>query len=631
MRHVVIGTAGHVDHGKTALVKALTGTDTDRLAEERRRGITIELGFAHCALEGADAGIVDVPGHEDFVRTMVAGATGVDVALLVVAADESVMPQTVEHAAILDFLAVPVGVVAVTKADLVDPAWLDLVRADIRERLAGSRVSWQAIVPVSSVTGAGLPELRAALTAAAAAARPRRADDLFRLPVDRAFSVAGAGTVVTGTAWSGSVKVGDEVRVLPGDAKGRVRGLQSHGEQQDAAIPGRRTALALTGVTREQAGRGTTVVAGGPWRGTDVLDVVLSLLPSSPPVGQRTRVRVHLGTVEVLARVTPGAPGGIAPGATGDARLRLETAVVARWGDRVVVRAYSPVTTIGGGVVADPWPAPRPRRPHDLAALLAAAPARLAAAVSRAGDHGLAVADLGVRLGVAPADANELIGAGVEQGRFGRVEDRLIATPVLDAAQARIEAALVEYHAAHPLEPGMARETLRRTVGDMAVADAALAALVAAGSCVDDGPTVRLTAHEVRVSGADAAVVAAIRNAVEAAGFEGVTSEGAEAVAGKGGLGARAALEFLTRAGEAVRVGRDRYVSAGIMKVMLGRIQEVIRTSGQVGPAQLRDLFGLTRKFSIPMLEWLDGQGYTVRQGDIRVAGPRLTGGTERS
>jgi selenocysteine-specific elongation factor len=562
---------------------------------------------------------------------MVAGATGVDVALLVVAADESVMPQTLEHASILDFLAVPVGVVAVTKADLVEPGWLDLVRADVRERLAGSRVRWQAIVPVSSVTGAGLPELRAALAAAAGAARPRRADDLFRLPVDRAFSVAGAGTVVTGTAWSGSVKVGDEVRVLPGNAKGRVRGVQSHGEQQAAAIPGRRTALAVTGIAREAAGRGTTVVAGGGWRDTDVLDVVLTLLPTAPPVGQRTRVRVHLGTVEVLARVTPAAPGGIAAGATGDARLRLETPVVARWGDHFVVRAYSPATTIGGGIVADPWPAPRPRRPRDLAVLLDGPAARLAAAVRRAGDHGVGIEELGVRLGVAPPDVAPLIDAGTQAGRFGRVGDRLVGAAALDGAKSRIEAALAAHHAAHPLQPGMAREALRRAVADAELADAVLDALAADGRCVAEGQTVRLPTHEVRVTAAEAVVVDAIRNALEAAGFEGVMSEDADAAAAPGGLGRRAALEFLARSGEAVRIGRDRYVSAGIMKMMLGRIREALGASGQMGPAQLRDLFGLTRKFSIPLLEWLDGQGYTVRQGDVRVAGPRLTVGPERS
>jgi selenocysteine-specific elongation factor len=620
---VVIGTAGHVDHGKTALVRALTGTETDRLAEERRRGITIELGFARCALPGVEAGIVDVPGHEDFVRTMVAGATGVDVALLVVAADESVMPQTLEHAAILDFLAIPVGVVAITKADLVDPAWLDLVEAEIRERLADSQVSWEAVVPVSSVTGMGVEALRAALAAAATRARGRRADDLFRLPVDRAFSVAGAGTVVTGTVWTGSVRAGDEVRVLPGEERARVRSVQSHGVQQDVAEPGRRTALALTGLSRAVAERGTTVVAGEGWRITDSLDAVVTLLPDAPPLGQRTRVRVHLGTVEVMARVTPGGDG-VPAGGTGPVRLRLEAPTVARWGDRIVLRAYSPVMTIGGGLVADPWPAARPRRPAGLDALLEEPGLRIAAAVLRAGSHGLPVTDLPVRLGVPPTDVVALVDAAAADGHAVRIGDRLLHAPVFEAAKARLVGALRAFHAANRLEPGMPREALRRVVSDPVLADAATDRLVADAQCAIEGQTVRLLTHEVRLEGEEAAAVAAVRNAVTDAGFEGKSPE---ELAGFGGaLAPRAALEFLVRAGEVVRIGRDRYVAAGIIQTAVERVRQELAKSGQVGPAQLRDLLGLTRKYSIPLLEWFDAQSYTVRQGDVRVAGPRLTG-----
>jgi selenocysteine-specific elongation factor len=330
-RHVVIGTAGHVDHGKTALVRALTGVDTDRWEEEKRRGITIDLGFAPLDLGGGvAASVVDVPGHEDFVRNMVAGATGIDVALLVVAADESVMPQTVEHVAILDALGVSVGVVALAKADLVEPAWLELVAGEVRDRLAGSAVDWQATVPVSARTGAGLDDLRAALRRAAATPAVRDADDVFRMPVDRSFSVAGAGTVVTGTTWSGTVRPGDEVLVLPGEHRARVRGVQVHDVPQPAAQPGRRTALALVGIEREAVPRGVAVVAGDGWRATQVLDVEVKLLPDAPALSQRSRVRLHLGTAELLARVTPAADP-IEPGAAGLARLRLEAPVAARW------------------------------------------------------------------------------------------------------------------------------------------------------------------------------------------------------------------------------------------------------------------------------------------------------------
>ncbi|MBI4419849.1 MAG: selenocysteine-specific translation elongation factor, partial [Gemmatimonadetes bacterium] len=400
-RHVVIGTAGHVDHGKTALVKALTGTDTDRFPEEKRRGITIDIGFAALELDGGlKASIVDVPGHEDFVRNMVAGATGVDLALLVVAADEGVMPQTIEHLAILDILGVRTGVVALTKADLAEPDWLDLVAADVGERLAKTRIVWETPVPVSAVTGEGLPDLKSALARAAARAADRAADDLFRLPVDRVFSLAGAGTVVTGTVWSGSVRAGDHVTILPESGGGRVRSVEVHGERRELAEPGRRTALALAGLERATAQRGSVAVADPSWRATTAIDVVLALLPGAPRrVTQRSRIRLHLGTAEVMERVTP-AYDDIPPGGEGVVRLRLESPVVARWGDRGVIRAYSPVTTIGGCVVTDPWPAPRPRRPRRDPRKWSADPVeRLRAFVLDAGPGGVSVTDLPVRVG----------------------------------------------------------------------------------------------------------------------------------------------------------------------------------------------------------------------------------------
>jgi len=620
-RHVVIGTAGHVDHGKTALVRALTGVDTDRLEEEKRRGITIELGFARLALDGVDAGIVDVPGHEDFVRTMVAGATGIDLALLVVAADESVMPQTVEHVAILDFLGIPAGVVAVTKADLVEPAWLDLVRADVRERLGTARIAWTDVVPVSAVTGAGLPELRAALQRAAARARTRQADDLFRLPVDRVFSVAGAGTVVTGTVWSGTVRVGDEVTLFPGERRARVRGVQTHGESRPAAEPGRRTALALTGLDRESAGRGTVVVQGTAWRATETVDAVLTLLATAPAVGQRSRVRVHAGTSEVLARVTPTAEA-VPPGGTGTVRLRLEEPAVVRWGDRLVIRAYSPPTTIGGALVTDPWPPARPRRPADAADLLQGPPERLAAAVRRAGRRGLPLDHLPVRLGIPPG----AVPSAVEAVRHDAltVGPRLLARGLVADVTARVRTALADYHDTHRLETGMPVDQLRRIDPDPEIVDAGLDVLVQEGAAAVEGNRARLAAHTVAPSAGDATVMNAIRNALRRAGFEGLGSAELGTAVGHGPI--EPILGFLVSRASVVRVGRDRFLDADIVQEVVRQAREELTDSGELGPAQMRARLGLTRKFSIPLLEWLDGQGYTIRQGDIRVAGPRLTG-----
>src|SRR5438034_7332034 len=334
LRRFVIGTAGHIDHGKTALVKALTGVDTDRWEEEKRRGITIDLGFAPLPLDDAiQASVVDVPGHEGFVRNMLAGATGIDVALLVIAADEGIMPQTEEHLAIVELLGVRRGIPVLTKRDLVDDEWLGLVRNEVAERLSRSKVRWHAPIPVSAVNGEGLEDLKQALVELVEDLRERPAGDLFRLPIDRVFALAGAGTVVTGSTWSGTVSAGGNVRLLPLDREARVRSIQVHGQDAGQAGPGRRTAMALVGVAKEEIERGHVAVTGSGWTATSTLDVALELLPAArKPLAARTRIRVHLGTAEVLGRVAQ--VRAIAPGASDLARLLLGRPLVGRGGAR---------------------------------------------------------------------------------------------------------------------------------------------------------------------------------------------------------------------------------------------------------------------------------------------------------
>ncbi len=620
-RHVVIGTAGHVDHGKTALVKALTGTDTDRWAEEKRRGITIDLGFAVLDLGGGlTASIVDVPGHEGFVRNMVAGATGVDVALMVVAADEGVMPQTVEHLAILEFLGVRTGVVVISKADLAEPEWLELVESDVRERLSRSSVAWQPPVAFSAVSGDGADRVREALAQAARGAIERSADDLFRLPVDRVFSVAGAGTVVTGTSWGGSVGVGDEVRVLPGGARARVRSVQVHGEVRERAEPGRRTALALPGVSKGELARGCVVVSDPAWRESRALDVLITLLPDSRPLTQRSRVRLHMGTAEVMARVTPAAEGEIAPGEGGAVRLRLEKPLVARWGDRGVLRSYSPVHTIGGCVVVDPWPPSRPRRPRALEDRAGADPAgRVAASVAMSGSRGLAVADLPVRLGIHPDQVAEAVrqvaAAGVVE-----VDGRLVTTQVIEAARQATLEALAGYHTGSPLEPGMPRELLRAIAEKSALADYVQEQLAAEGRIAIEGGTVRSSDFRPTLSQQEEEWRETIGSALGAAGFRGRTSaELAEEVPPEAAL---RLAEFLVRQGTAVRVGKERYYERPALERLRDEIVDEVTRLGRATPAQLRERTGLTRKYLIPVLEWLDGGGFTIRDGDARKPGP---------
>src|SRR5690606_17235866 len=366
MERLILGTAGHIDHGKTTLVRALTGTDTDRLPEEKRRGITVDIGFAALDLpDGTHFGVVDVPGHEAFVRNMLAGASGVDVALLVVAADEGVMPQTREHLAILALLDVRALVVALTKTDLVDAEWLELATEDVGTLLEATPWPDAPIIPVAGTTGAGLDELRDALAASAHGSRERRRDDQIRMPNDRVFTVHGTGTIVTGTAWSGTVQRDVHLRLLPADRNVRVRGVQSHGTASEIAGAGERTALALAGLERSDVARGDVLVQGDAWRAADILTVLLTLLPDAPrALEPGDRVRAHLGTDEAMARVTLMGNPRIAPGETLWAQLRLERALVTRARDRVVVRSDSPVVTIGGGVVAEPG-APRRGRLAD--------------------------------------------------------------------------------------------------------------------------------------------------------------------------------------------------------------------------------------------------------------------------
>lgn len=618
MKHVVIGTAGHVDHGKTALVKALTGTDTDRFPEEKARGITIDIGFASLTLpDGTGASVVDVPGHEDFVRNMVAGATGVDVALLVIAADEGVMPQTIEHLAILDLLGVRAGVIALTKCDLAEADWLDLVRGDVSARVSETGVEWDQPVPVSAVTGQGLDDLRAALGRAAARAVARSVTDLFRLPVDRVFSLPGAGTVVTGTAWSGTVSVGDEVTVLPGGATARVRSVEVHGDRRERAEPGRRAALALTGLERSAAERGSVVVADASWRETTSLDVRVTLLPSAPrPLTQRSRIRFHLGTAEIMARVTP-ATDDIQPGDTGLVRVRLDEPVVARWGDRAIIRSYSPVTTIGGGLVVDPWPGPRPRRPVSDPRKEGPDPGQRALAmVDLCGTRGMAATDFAVRAGVPAGDVAQLLGGLLSAGTVVRVGAQLVSAAAIANGSAAILSALTRYHAVHPLEPGMPLELLRQLDGTEGIADHVLNHLSSQGMVVHDGAVARLANHRAALDSAQETVSRKVLEALLAAGFEGRTLADLEPMAGPGQV--RRVVEFLVRQGTAIRVGPDRYYHQELLTELVRKALGEMQHSGGSTPAQLRDSLGLTRKYLIPFLDWLDGRGWTVRVGDGR-------------
>jgi len=616
----VVGTAGHIDHGKTALVKALTGVDTDRWEEEKRRGITIDLGFAPLPLPGGvRASVVDVPGHEGFVKNMLAGATGIDVALLVIAADEGIMPQTEEHLAIVELLGVRRGIPVLTKRDLVDDDWLALVRTEVAARLSRSRVRWAEPVAVSALKSQGLEDLRKALVEVVEDLRERPVDDLFRLPIDRVFALPGAGTVVTGSTWSGTVATGASVRLLPLDRDVRIRSIQVHSQDAQQAGPGRRTALALVGVDKEELARGHVAVTGTGWTATNTLDVALELLASvKKPLAIRTRIRVHLGTAEVLARMAQVRGGAIAPGETALTRLMLEHPLVARGGDRFVVRSFSPVTTIGGGTVLDPFPPKRPRVSERGLAIDQSQAERLTRFVDEAGLTGVAVPTLAVRLGVRPSDVPRTIetaGKGILH-----VGETLVARRALAQEIDRLGAVVAAYHEAHPLDPGLSLQALRAAVQ----APAPVLDLL-----VEHG--VRKEAWELTEGGA----------AVRKPGWQAALHARAGAAGGR--LAQRLAearwqiptvaelekefsdptvpalLAHLAREGSVERVDQERYALKQALDEFRRAVEETLRELGAATPAQFRDRLGLTRKYLIPLLEWADRRGITARKGDTRV------------
>ncbi|HEX7123705.1 MAG TPA: selenocysteine-specific translation elongation factor [Gemmatimonadaceae bacterium] len=610
---MIIGTAGHIDHGKTTLVRALTGVDTDRLPEEKRRGITIELGFAPLELEGVGTvGVVDVPGHEAFVRTMVAGATGIDLALLVVAADEGVMPQTREHLAVLSLLELHGGVVALTKCDRADAEWLELVEADVRDAVQGTLLADAPVVRTSATTGQGLAELRAALAALARTVPSRAAEDLFRLPVDRAFSVRGTGTVVTGTIWSGTLTPDETVIIQPGGREARVRGVQNHGRDVAMVGPATRAAIALAGVDVADIARGSWLVGDPHWMPTQAMRAHVVLLEDAArPLRPREWVRLHLGTTEVGARVV--APGGpVAPGERRTARVVLDAPLVARAGDRFVLRRASPLTTIGGGTVVDPLPPRRRARPWPADA--AAPEARLELILSESAATGVEASTLAIRLGLAPAALRRLLET---TSGLVEVDRRLYSARELERRREAIEQAVDAYHARHPLDEGMPVSQLRSAMsGAPALTDAALARLVGDGRLVlreslaaRPGWQPRLTPEQLRLRDT---LLAELR----AAGAEPPDVASLTAMHHSDVI---RLLRMLERAGLVVAVEPDRYFAVEAVQELVAALRGGMTKGREYSPSELRDVLGLSRKFLIPFLEYCDRQRITERRSSGRV------------
>lgn len=636
MHSIIIGTAGHIDHGKTALVRALTGIDADRLPEEKRRGITIDLGFADLDLGDVRAGFVDVPGHERFVKNMLAGAHGIDLVALVIAADEGVMPQTREHFEICRLLGVNKGLVVITKKDLVDEELLALVEAEARELVAGSFLAGAPIVSVSARTGEGIDELKNTLRAMALEVPARPAEFITRLPIDRAFTMKGFGAVVTGTLVAGAISEGSELELLPSRARVRVRGLQVHGASVDRATAGQRTAVNLGGIDAAAVERGMVLAPVACLQTTQIIDARIEVLKNSPrPLRSRARVRVHLGAAEVLARVRVLQTGGeILQGEIGMAQIRFEAPVVAVRGDRFVIRSYSPSRTIAGGMVLDPFAAKHrgrdtPEARSRLEALLDSdKPRQVALFVQLAGLHGLRRSDLIARTGW----HNDVIDAALmEAKRSSEVIDAegiLVSQAAFTQLKELVRTEVEEHHRREPLSRGISRETLRERHFAHAAPElfrSVIADLENEGALVSEKDTVRARAHSRELSPADAQLRDRLAELYEKAGLEAPSLDQAMAESGTSAAArahARKILQLLIDGDLLVQVQPQLFVHRPALDDLTAKLRayaEQHQPDRAIDVASFKELAGVSRKYAIPLLEFLDREHVTRRDGDRRV------------
>lgn len=629
--NLVLGTAGHIDHGKSSLVLALTGTDPDRLAEEKKRGITIELGFARLDLgDGRSMGVVDVPGHEKFVRQMIAGSTGIDVALLVIAADDGIMPQTIEHVAVLQTLGVPTCVVALSKIDLCDSEWVEMVTDDIREYLAKTPYANAPIVAVSSRTGEGIEDLRAALAKASKNATALHRDSGMRQPVDRVFTIKGAGTVVTGTLWSGTVSPGDTVQMLPQGQTCRVRSVQMHDEPTERASAGNRVALNLVDVKTSEIRPGDFIATPGliePTIRFDALFTYLDTAKSGKPLESGARMHVAHGTKEVIGRVLfANGREKLMPGESCYAQLRLENPLPVSSGDRFIVRTYSPVFVAGGGLVLQAHPRTRTNLGNEEAVLDA-----LASGDRQTATHcvleqrraPITALSLSRQFGIGENAATQLLENEMETGNARLLGDKWYATsPVVRRSINSIERALTEFHAQNRTKAGLAKEELRRKclpTLDADCFDALLAEAVSSHVAVVSGG---LVGHPSSQQAAQQAERDAAEKISQLLSAHGLTPPSLAELAAQTGLDVtltRRALGKLRDEGRAYRVSNELFFDADAVEACRQAIADALRNGAQGTVAGLKDAMGgISRKYAVPLLEAFDAEGFTVRSGDVR-------------
>src|SRR5437867_6086732 len=626
-RQIVVGTAGHIDHGKSELVRALTGIDPDRLKEEKERGITIDIGFANLALaDGTRVGFVDVPGHERFVKNMLAGVGGIDLVLLVIAADESIKPQTREHFDICRLLSVRQGITVLTKSDQVDAETLEVVRLEVEDFLRGSFLdtSRSPIIPVSSLTGAGLDQLKQELIRAAAEVHAKDSGALARLPIDRVFTMKGFGTVVTGTLISGTIRKDDELQIFPRGQRARVRGIQVHGQSAEQAAAGERTALNLAGVGTEQLARGMALAPPATFHSTNRLDVSLSLLHWAKPLKDRARVHLHAHTSETIATVVLYDEKQIAPGQTALGQLRLSDPVLLLPGDRFIIRQFSPVVTIGGGAVLDAAP---PRRvpksaQHSFLGILASGDPTsvLRARIERRGDRGLPLAAAAPETGWRREQINNYLRNSIAQGAINSLGDLLVGSSAIETMKSELESKLAKFHQQNPLVAGMSKEALREALdAEPGVFGYALDSLANAKKVEIVGEFVRLAGRGVVMKDEEAESKQIIEKAFAAAGLKVPALHDVLAGLKVDKARAQKLVTLLLRDKVLIKISDDLVFHSEALQALRRQLGAEKSKSPKINVARFKDLTGVSRKYAIPLLEYLDRERVTRRVGDERV------------
>ncbi len=632
MQHFVLGTAGHVDHGKTSLVKALTGIDTDRLKEEKERGITIELGFASLVLpSGPTLGIVDVPGHEKFIKHMVAGAAGIDLVLMVIAADEGIMPQTKEHLHICSLLGITTGLVAVTKTDLVEPDWLDLVRSEITDYLKGTFLAGTPVVPVSAVNGTGIRELLTCLDTTVAKLKEKTDDGIFRLPIDRIFTMKGFGTVVTGTLISDRIKVGEDIQILPENISARIRGIQVHSAPVEEAFSGQRTAINLQGIEKSTLERGNVLVRPQTVWPTQRLDVYFEYLDANTrKLKNRALVRLHTGTTEIMTRIVLLEADELSPGQKTFAQLNLAAEDVVVAGDHFVLRSYSPVTTIGGGVILDPLPGKHKRMNkkilEDLQILRDGTLAeKIPVLLDRAGFGGITSRELALRTGVhvkKVRDALEKLFSSHQAILLSSEEATSLSARLYTQLEDLITGSLADYHQKNPLQAGISKEELKAALADtvsVKLFNMVLASLGKKGIIVSDKDSIRLAAHHVQLAVDEDALHQSIASTYAQAGLAPPSLTDVLNHFRDQKAKAQTIVKLMLKDGELIKINEDLCFARAVLDKLRDEYKAQLIRDGQATPASFKDLTGLSRKYIIPLMEYFDASKLTVRVGDHRI------------